>query len=142
MNRENLMDAIGQLPEEMIGEVAQKRMKKKIPWTRWAALAACLCLVLTLPLVVGGGMKAANKPEMEAPMEMAPAIENILDDFFYAGTADRENGSDKKVESAHFLAHVVEIQEGSLLVEPLEEEWERSSADRIDVTVPNPQDPQ
>ena len=137
MNRETLMDAIGQLPEDLIAEAAKKRQRKKLHWAPLAAAAACLCLLLTLPL--GGGMKAANKAEAEAPMEMAPAIENVLKDHLFAGSADRENGADMTVESAQFLAHVVEVHESYLLVEPLEEEWERNSADRITVTIPTPQ---
>lgn len=141
MNRETLMDAIGQLPEDIIAEAAEKRVRKKTRWTHWAALAACLCLVLTLPLAVGGGMKASNKAEMEAPMEMAPASEGILRDWFY-GDSVQDNGSDMKVPTEHFLATVVEVHELYLLVEPLEDEWEHSSANRIEVPIPNPQDPQ
>ena len=137
MNRENLMDAIGQLPEDILAEAAKKRQRKKHHWAPLAAAAACLCLLLTLPL--GGGLKAANKAEAEAeaPMEMAPGMDSSLGDIFYAGAADSENGAEMKVESEHFLAHVVEVREEYLLVEPLEEEWERSSADRITVTAPN-----
>jgi hypothetical protein len=138
VNREMLMDAIGQLPEDILAETAKKRQRKKHHWAPLAAAAACLCLLLTLPL--GGGMKAANKAEMEAPMEMAPSMDSILGDFFYAGAADSENAADMKVESEQFLAHVVEVYEGSLLVEPLEEEWERSTADRITVIIANPQE--
>ena len=135
MNRETLMDAIGQLPEELLADVAKKRERRKNHWVQWAALAACLCLVLTLPL--GGGLKAANKAEMEAPMEMAP--ESVLSDHYY-GKTDGANGSEMKVESEHFLAHVEEVHGDYLLVEPLEEEWERNCADRITVTIPNPQE--
>ena len=135
MNREILMDAIGQLPEDILAEAAKKRQRKKHHWAPLTAAAACLCLLLTLPL--GGGLKAANKAEAEAPMEMAPGVDSNLGDIFYAGAADSANGAEMKVESEQFLAHVVEVCEGSLLVEPLEEEWERSSADRITVTAPN-----
>ena len=137
MNRETLMDAIGQLPEDILAETAKKRQRKKHHWAPLAAAAACLCLLLTLPL--GGGLKAASKAEAEAPMEMAPGMDSVLEDFFYAGATGSENAADMKVESEQFLAHIVEVHESYLLVEPLEEEWERNCADRITVTISAPQ---
>lgn len=140
MTRENLMDAIGQLPEALIGEVAEKRMKKKHRWVPWGAAAACLCLLLTLPLAVGG-MQASSKAELEAPMEMVPIADGNLSDRYYSGTTQNGSG-EMKVSSEHFLAIVVEAHGSYLLVEPLEDEWEHSSAKRIEVPIPNPQDPQ
>ena len=140
MNGENLMDAIGWLPEEMVGDVAEKRMKRKHRWAPWGAVAACLCLLLSLPLALGG-MQASNKADMEAPMEMAPIADGNLSDRYFSGTT--QNGSDEwKVSGEHFLAIVVEAHGHYLLVEPLEDEWEHSSAKRIEVPIPNPQDPQ
>ena len=46
MNRETLMDAIGQLPEELLASTAQLRGKKRSFPVAWVSLAACLCLVL------------------------------------------------------------------------------------------------
>ncbi len=139
MNRENLMDAIGQLPEELLAEAGEKRARKKFHWAPWAAVAACLCLLLTMPL--GGGLKASNKADLEAPMEMAPAANGNLFDRFYGDTA-QEDDSELKVSAEHFLAIVVEAKKGYLLVEPLEDEWEHKAANRIEVPIPNPQDPQ
>lgn len=139
MNRETLMDAIGKLPEDMIAAAAEKRTKKKYRWIPLGAVAACLCLLLSLPLMMGG-MKASNKADMEAPMEMLPADMELFQDHSYAGSA---NGSDElKTSTEHFLATVVEVHKGYLLVAPLEDEWEHSASNRIHVPIPNPQDPQ
>ena len=140
MNRETLMDAMGRLPEDMLAEVAAKRVRRPVRWIPWSVAAACLCLLLTLPLAFGGGRKASNKADMEAPMEMAPGSEGMLQDQFYAGSS--ENAGDLKVPVEHFLAHVAEAWEGHLLVEPLEDEWEHSASKQIVVPIPNPQDPQ
>ena len=47
MNRETLMDAIGCLPEDMLAEVAAKRVRRPVRWIPWSVAAACLCLLLT-----------------------------------------------------------------------------------------------
>ena len=90
----------------------------------------------------GGSNKAQIYYDaMEAPMEMAPIADGNLSDRYYSGTT--QNGSDEwKVSGEHFLAIVVEAHGHYLLVEPLEDEWEHSSAKRIEVPIPNPQDPQ
>ena len=131
MKREALFDAIGQLPEELIAEAAQKRMPKKLRWAPMAALAACLCLALLLPFAVGSSLKASNKAE--APMENAALQDGITVDHSYGGT-------EQKAEAAQFLARVVEVYEAHLMVEPLEDQWERNSSDRIEVRLPNPQE--
>ena len=140
MNRETLMDAIGRLPEDMLGEAAEKRKRKNNQWIPWAAAAACLCLVLTLPLAAGNRMKAANNSKPEAPMEMYPGADGALKDYSYAGSS--EHAEDLNVPTEHFLATVVEANALYLLVEPLEDSWEHSAADRIEVPIPSPQDSQ
>lgn len=45
MNAEKLLDAIQYLPDEMLEQTDRLRRKKPLRWQRWAALAACLCLV-------------------------------------------------------------------------------------------------
>ena len=55
MNREHIIDAVGNLPEDMIRSVdALRNPKKQLPiWLKRGALAACLCVVLalTVPLL-------------------------------------------------------------------------------------------
>lgn len=132
MKREELMDAIGQLPEELIEGAAKKRMQKKLHWAPWAAVAACLCLLLSLPLAMGS-MKAESKADgslMETPMEAKPEPGDVANGSLYG---ESESGS------ARFLATVIEVNSWGLLVEPLEDAWERSSSDRIEVTFPDPE---
>ena len=42
------MDAMGYLPDEMVEKTNKLRTAKPIPWQKWAAWAACICLVLGL----------------------------------------------------------------------------------------------
>lgn len=79
MTVENLHDAIGQLPSDLIAKVDEKRCRKPkvIPFKRYAALAACLVLILGsglfLTRLASGGVKetAAEAPAavMQVPEE-------------------------------------------------------------------------
>jgi hypothetical protein len=73
------MDAIGQLPDDLVERTDALRQKKPVTWYRWAALAACLCVVLSLSglLVLPWTFMAFQKagsaaPENEAADQMAP----------------------------------------------------------------------
>lgn len=80
MTVENLHDAIGQLPSDLIVKVDEKRCRKPkvIPFSRYAAIAACLALILGssifLTRTASGGAKetAAEAPAaiMQAPKAM------------------------------------------------------------------------
>lgn len=51
MNREELIDALGMLDDDMLQETEALRQKNgKGIWIRWAALAACLILIVTVGL--------------------------------------------------------------------------------------------
>ena len=84
MTVENLHDAIGQLPSDLIAKVDEKRCRKPkvFPFKRYAAMAASLALVICggylflrmrlLNMVVGGSTEtAAEAPAavMQAPEE-------------------------------------------------------------------------
>lgn len=85
MTPEKLQEAIGLLPSDLVAEADKKRNqlpKRKPQWKRFAAMAACFCLVLACGLFLtrmgmGGSSKSAA-PEMapqaapEAPAAAAP----------------------------------------------------------------------
>jgi hypothetical protein len=129
MNGQQLQDAIGQLPEELLASTAQLRGKKRSFPVAWVSLAACLCLVVGLGFF-GGAMTMADKAENAAP-EMESQAEMASPEDKFSGLLDGTAGSTVRV----FRAKVLEVHNGYLLVEPLEGEWERSSADRIEVTL-------
>lgn len=148
MKKNTLVDAIGMLPESMLEEAAQLRRKprQKRHWYPIAAAAACLCLLLSLPLSLGF-MQAGSKAEDKAPAEMAdgkPAANSPLQDSHYSRNESALEGYGGLTvgSSTHFLATVISVGDEQLLVEPLVDEWEHSSADRILVPIPNPEDPQ
>lgn len=135
MKGENLMDAIGRLPEEMIEDAAKLRRKKRLRWQPLAGLAACLCLLLSLPLALGS-MTAESKADgslQESPMEAKPEANGSAMDHLFSDKAYGEVTG----ETERFLATVISVHSWGLLVEPLEDEWERSSADRIEVSFEN-----
>ena len=79
MTAEKLQDAIGQLPADLIAATDRLRTAsgtRVIQWKRWAALAACLVLLLSTGRVfqreILPGMGAKTEAAPEAPMAMAP----------------------------------------------------------------------
>ena len=109
MTAEQLHDALGILPFDLIAEADNLRRnpkKKPIPFRRWAALAACAVLVLgcglfalrsgMLPLA-GGGKSAAvmDAAEPQAEPEAPAALEsNRLTDDVPAAAVPTEAGCD------------------------------------------------
>ncbi len=90
MNAETLHDALGHLPTDLLLPVEALRnapRKRKIPWLRYGALAACLALALwgggkLLPLAQKTAQnesifyKADSVDSIQAPAEGAPLQEN------------------------------------------------------------------
>ena len=116
MNGENIMDAIGELPEDLLAPVAELRKKKPVHWTRWASLAAACLLILmislSLPLLRAENRESA-KDFINSEQEMMPEVAET-------------------VASAHsFRATVLEVDDRCILVRPLEGEQELRSADKI-----------
>lgn len=85
MTVENLHDAIGQLPSDLIAKVDEKRCRKpkRIPFRWYAAIAACLVLVLGSSfLVVQMASGGAKETAAEAPAAVMQAPESMNDAHF------------------------------------------------------------
>ena len=55
MSKDNVVDSLGRIDDDMIQGVEVLRQKKKRPaWTRWGAMAACLCLIAASIAVIPG----------------------------------------------------------------------------------------
>lgn len=126
MTNADMMDAIGELPEEMIAPVAALRQKKPIHWGRWAALAACICLVL-LPLS-WQGWQTENKAAGEA--DKAPNAAMSQESAQESGSAQYGSIMDATGQ-ASFRAEVLEVDDNCILVRPLDGEAELRSSDKI-----------
>lgn len=128
MNEFQIHDAMGDLPEELLAPVEKLRQKKRYPIMKWAAIAACLCLLLGLPL--GTGMMGAMKAESaNAEAKVESPQENFL--------ADMEDSIGAVTDGASvssFRGKVLEVHEKYVLVEPLEGENERNCSDKIEVS--------
>ena len=75
MTAEQLHDAIGLLPAELVAEadaLRQSRPLRRGHWKRYAAMAACFILVLGCAMTLRQGMTGKMK-RSEAVMEAAPA---------------------------------------------------------------------
>ena len=122
MKNTDIVDAIGELPEEMIGPVAALRQKKPIRWGHWVALAACICLVL-LPLGWQGWNAVRSDDKAEAGKEHCYSSKDTLP-AQYEGITDNS-------ACASFRAEVLAVDDNWILVRPLEGEDELRSADKI-----------
>ncbi len=88
MTVENLHDAIGQLPGDLIAETDRRRNspKKVIPWQRCSAMAACLVLILcgsfffTRLLAPKGSTRATDAATAEAAMMQENMMGSVLED--------------------------------------------------------------
>lgn len=110
MTVEDFHDALTLLPADLVAEADERRFRKPrlVLWHRWAAMAACLVLVLSCGLLVqswkpgksqsNGTMAAPAAGVDAAPAEAAPALSNekaALDEAApYSGGQSRSNTMD------------------------------------------------
>ncbi len=130
MNEHQIHDAIGDISEELIDPVARLRQKKRYPAANWVAVAACLCLLLSLPFTWNtfNGTKAESMNTGFAPeANMSDRFDGMLD-------KTEDSAAEVIVEASVFRAKVLEVDEGCVLVEPLEGEQERLCSDKIYVS--------
>ena len=124
MNETHIHNAIGELSEDLLTSVETLRMKKRHPALQWVAAAACLCLLLGLPLGSGDWF-AAKAENGRYDMFVGSPQENILTD-----TVD---------DSASYVsvlrARVLEVHDGYILVEPQKGNNESNSSDRCEVSL-------
>lgn len=146
---EIFFDAITLLPEELVEEAQDYTFRKsRSAWRKVGSLAACMALVVSLGLLAalprgcGGAAPADNNAPPAASCDTAPADSADLE-----GCSPQEPEAPQTPEASpsggaetfRFTARVVEVldagERAAVLVEPLEGEDERNSADRIVVSV-------
>ena len=145
---EIFFDAITLLREDIVEEAQDYRFRKKpAVWKKFGSLAACLVLIASISLLMlprGCGSSGGNadmnnssapmapadssgapagEPETGAPVSGDPAPEPSE-----APAGGPEYGHEEQVQ---FTAVVIEINESSVLVEPLEGEQLRDSYGQI-----------
>ena len=62
MNNRQLSDALGEIRDYYIQDAAQSAAKKRPAWRKWAAAAACLCLVLVGALAARHWLTGPGEP--------------------------------------------------------------------------------
>lgn len=123
MKEVQIHSAIGELSEDLIAPVAKLRQKKRYPVLKWAAVAACLCLLLGLPLSWDDWRSVKSESLNGEAIQEEPK-----ENFFYGSVADGVN-------AAVFRAKVLEVYDSNcVLVEPLEGEDELRCSDKIEVS--------
>lgn len=148
---EKFFDAITLLREDIVEEAQDYRFRKKQSgWKKLGSLAACLVLIASLSLLMlprgCGGSAPADKnssgaPPMQSTDACAPADEPASGEPMPApgeSPDTPEGGQDYgSVETVQFTAVVIEMDDSSILVEPLEGEHLRDSYDQIVVVTRN-----
>ncbi len=72
MNSNKIREGMGFIDEDLIaGAIEYTRTKKKNGWMKWAAMAACLCLVTCLAIPFLDGFGRSSEPASTAPDEKA-----------------------------------------------------------------------
>lgn len=150
LKAEIFFDAITLLPEELVEEAQEYTFRKsRTAWKKVGSLVACMALVVSLGLLAalprgcGGSAPAADNSAPPAVSgDMAPEDGADLDDCAPQepdAPQTPEASPSGGTETVQFTARVVEILDSgtrpAVLVEPLEGEDERNSADRIAVSV-------
>ena len=145
---EKLFDAVTGIDEELVDSAQNYVFRKQTqPWQRVASLAACLLVMVSIGYGillmggVGGSDSASNSSTGDTAPENGSAggnagISGDIDDSADAG--DQEEAA----ETVTFIATVLEMGDGYLLVEPVEEDPMLATADWIqvptgDVTLPD-----
>ena len=127
MKESQLHDALNELDEELIMPVAALRAKKRYPWMKWVAMAACFCLILSVPFLW----------QTSSDNAAGSVVQNMSQDKVYGYMADSSSNEalSGSVSVAFFTAQVLEVHETYLVVSPLEGEREYGSTDRIEVSL-------
>ena len=73
MKSEKLLDAIGEVRDDYLAEAAADAGKKRRGWGKWAAAAACLCLVVGGAFVLARSQKTSPIIREELPKIAIPA---------------------------------------------------------------------
>ena len=153
MNRkaEVFFDAITLLPEELVEEAQTHVFRKdRTAWKKVGSLAACMMLVVSLGLLAAlprGCGGAAPGPESNDAAPPAVSGDKAPEGGYgsSSGAAPQDAPQTPEaipgdgLEAVQFTARVVEVLDAgtrpAVLVEPLEGEPERNTADRIVVSV-------
>lgn len=65
MSKDNVIDSLGRIDEDMIQGVEALRRKRKLSgWVRWAAMAACLCLVIAAAVLIPNKNNTPVDPQL------------------------------------------------------------------------------
>lgn len=151
---EKLFDAVTGIDEELVDSAQNYVFRKQTqPWQRVASLAACLLVMVSIGygiLLMGGigGMGGSDSASNGSAADNSATGDSAApEDGGLSGGADDQESADaggqqSAGEPVTFTATVLEMGDGYLLVEPVEEDPMLATADRIqvptgDVTLPD-----
>ncbi len=136
---EILYDAITGIRETIVEEAQDYRFRKRAAqWQRYAGLAACLAVVVCIGYFASHiGMGGSNSAPPNASESAGDSGCAAPSDGSGQASGEAPGSSGDSFDQETFTAAVLEIHDGWLLVEPLEGEAIRASADRVEVPTGN-----
>jgi hypothetical protein len=110
MNGNDLLNGLSHVEDRYVEEAEREKPGRKLP-VGWLSMAACLCVLVTVLLSGGFGLKSTNDAAMEMQSN-GSAKEETLGEI-------RDDAAPGEMRM-YFDARVVEILEGTILVEVTE----------------------
>lgn len=119
MNRDNMIDALAGIDDDLIQTVDALRTKKRRPvWLKWGALAACLCLLVTIavPVIRYKGGFGSQAPDDDIVGQMALLYyQGALYECCTNPNALKRLGLPSEITADHAGNHVANIEKGGNL---------------------------
>ena len=137
---EKLFDAVTGIDEELVDSAQNYVFRKQTqPWQRVASLAACLLVMVSIGygILLMGGVGGSDSASNGSAADNSATGDSAApeDGGLSGGAGDQESadggGQQSAGEPVTFTATVLEVREGSLLVEPVEGDAMLATADRI-----------
>ena len=73
MNKDNIVDSLGRIDDDMIESVEVLRRKKRHPaWKKWSAMAACFCLLIVAAVAVPHLFHEISLDNNDFPVQTEP----------------------------------------------------------------------
>ena len=145
---EKLFDAVTGIDEELVDSAQNYVFRKQTqPWQRVASLAACLLVMVSIGygILLMGGVGGSDSASNSSTGDTAPVNGSAGGNAGISGDIDDsadDGDQEEAAETVTFIATVLEMGDGYLLVEPVEEDPMLATADWIqvptgDVTLPD-----
>lgn len=119
MSKDKVIDSLGRIDDDMIQSVEALRRKKRRPaWLKWGAIAACLCLVVSIAIPVihykGGFGSQGPSDDLVEPVVLL-YLNGALYECFDDSQAQKRLGLPSEITAEVAGEHVANIEVGGIV---------------------------